>query len=123
MPDPTLDDGALTVPLAPLDDLTTLDAARAAIDDIDAALAVLLERRAAVAGVVQRLKPVGGFAGRDPERERAIVAAMAGRAPALGAGRLARIVDVIIEAGLEAAAEAPAGPAAEPPAGRAPSDA
>src|SRR5690606_10983536 len=55
----------------------TLAEARAAIDRVDAALAVLLERRAALAGIVQRLKPVGGFAGRDPERERRLVAAMA----------------------------------------------
>lgn len=80
-----------------------LGAARAAIDELDAALAVLLERRAAVAAAVQRLKPVGGFAGRDPRREREIVAAMAVRAPALGPDRLARIMDAVIEAGLDAA--------------------
>lgn len=99
----TIEDGTLTVPLPQPDGLATLAAARAAIDGIDAALAVLLEHRAAVAGVVQHLKPVGGFAGRDPERERAIVAAMAERAPSLGAEGLARIVNAIIEAGLEAA--------------------
>ncbi|MEU6034994.1 chorismate mutase [Actinomadura sp. NPDC047616] len=83
------------------DRLSTVEEARAAIDGIDAALAALLERRAAVAGVVQRLKPVGGFAGRCPDREREIVAAMAERAPTLGPERLARIMNVVIEAGLE----------------------
>lgn len=89
-------------------EITDLDAARAAIDAIDAALAGLLARRAAVAGVVQRLKPVGGFAGRNPEREREIVAAMAERAPALGRERLARIMNAVIEAGLEVAEESSA---------------
>ncbi|WP_301323339.1 chorismate mutase [Actinomadura rupiterrae] len=88
-------------------EITDLAAAREAIDTIDGALAALLARRAAVAAVVQRLKPVGGFAGRNPERERQIVAAMAERAPALGEERLARIMNAVIEAGLEAAAEAP----------------
>jgi chorismate mutase len=83
----------------------TVADARAAIDRVDAALATLLERRAELAGTVQRLKPVGGFAGRDPERERAIVQAMAVRAPRLGADRLARIMAAVIEAGLEASEE------------------
>ncbi|MBV2362523.1 chorismate mutase [Streptomonospora sp. NEAU-YY374] len=78
---------------------------RERIDRIDAQLADLLERRALLAADVQRLKPVGGFAGRDPERERALVAAMAERAPRLGAARLARIMAGVIEAGLEAAEE------------------
>ncbi|TYK47829.1 chorismate mutase [Actinomadura decatromicini] len=93
----------LRVPLPSPAEITTLGAARAAIDGLDAALAVLLERRAAVAAVVQRLKPVGGFAGRDPGREREIVAAMAERAPSLGPERLARIMAAVIEAGLDAA--------------------
>ncbi|GAA3976756.1 hypothetical protein GCM10023085_68950 [Actinomadura viridis] len=101
--------GRLTVPLPRPRDLATVDDARAAIDGIDAALATLLEHRAAVAGVVQRLKPVGGFAGRDPDRERRIVAAMAEHAPSLGPERLARIMNAVIEAGLEAAAAAAAG--------------
>ncbi len=83
----------------------TIPAARAAIDRVDAALATLLERRAELAGVVQRLKPVGGFAGRDPRREREIVEAMAVRAPRLGPDRLARIMSAVIEAGLEASEE------------------
>lgn len=81
----------------------TLAEARAAIDRVDAALAVLLERRAALAGIVQRLKPVGGFAGRDPERERRLVAAMARRAPRLGEAHLAPIMNAVIEAGLRLA--------------------
>ncbi|MEU9885688.1 chorismate mutase [Sphaerisporangium sp. NPDC051011] len=83
----------------------TVAAAREAIDRADAALAVIVERRAALAGVVQRLKPVGGFAGRDPERERRIVAAMARRAPRLGEARLAPIMKAVIESGLHLAEE------------------
>jgi chorismate mutase len=83
----------------------TIGDARAAIDRVDAALATLLERRAELAGVVQRLKPVGGFAGRDPDREREIVQVMATRAPRLGADRLGRIMTAVIEAGLEASEE------------------
>jgi chorismate mutase len=88
-----------------MNDPTTLAAARAAIDGVDAQLAALLERRARLAGVVQRLKPVGGFAGRNPVRERQIVEAMAPHAPTLGPARLARIMQTVIEAGLEAAEE------------------
>ncbi|MEU7692623.1 chorismate mutase [Microbispora hainanensis] len=87
------------------DDPETLGAARAAIDRVDAALATLLERRAALAGRIQRLKPVGGFRGRDMERERRLVEAMARRAPSLGAGRLAPIMNAVIEAGLHLSEE------------------
>ncbi|WP_433255657.1 chorismate mutase [Streptosporangium sp. CA-135522] len=80
-------------------------AARGAIDRVDAALAVLLERRAELAGTVQRLKPVGGFAGRDMDRERRLVAEMARRAPTLGEVRLAPIMNAVIEAGLHLAEE------------------
>ncbi|MFG1877040.1 chorismate mutase [Sphaerisporangium sp. NPDC049003] len=83
----------------------TLAEARGAIDRVDAALAVLLERRAGLAGTVQRLKPVGGFAGRDMERERQLVAAMARRAPLLGEARLAPIMNAVIESGLHLAEE------------------
>lgn len=86
-------------------DVSTLASARAAINHIDAELAVLLERRAALAGVIQHLKPIGGFAGRDADRERQVVEAMALRAPRLGAERLARIMNAVIEAGLELAEE------------------
>nr|WP_241756070.1 chorismate mutase [Actinomadura sp. RB99] len=93
----------MRVPLPSVEELATVDEARAAIDGLDAALAVLLERRAAVAALVQRLKPVGGFAGRDPDRERAIVDAMAEHAPSLGRDGLAKIMSAVIEAGLAAA--------------------
>ena len=80
--------------------VTSLEEARAAIDRVDAALATLLERRVELAGIVQRIKPVGGFAGRDMERERALVARMALRAPSLGEPGLAPIMNAVIEAGL-----------------------
>ncbi|MFC3981169.1 chorismate mutase [Streptosporangium jomthongense] len=79
--------------------------ARGAIDRVDAVLAVLLERRAELAGTIQRLKPVGGFAGRDMDRERRLVAEMARRAPTLGEERLAPIMNAVIEAGLHLAEE------------------
>lgn len=97
--------GALTRPEAP----GSVLAARGAIDRVDAALAVLLERRAELAGIVQRLKPVGGFAGRDMDRERRLVAEMARRAPTLGEERLAAIMNAVIEAGLHLAEERRAG--------------
>ncbi|GGS53774.1 hypothetical protein GCM10010156_10640 [Planobispora rosea] len=78
-------------------------AARGAIDRVDAALAVLLERRVELAGTIQRLKPVGGFAGRDVDRERRLVAEMARRAPTLGEAGLAPIMNAVIEAGLRLA--------------------
>ncbi|NUW31219.1 bifunctional 3-deoxy-7-phosphoheptulonate synthase/chorismate mutase type II [Nonomuraea sp. SMC257] len=93
--------GALLRPERP----ATLPECREAIDRVDAALATLLERRAALAGVVQTLKPVGGFAGRDMERERSLVARMARRAPALGEERLASVMNAVIEAGLHLAEE------------------
>ncbi|MER6578951.1 chorismate mutase [Nonomuraea sp. NPDC001023] len=93
--------GALLRPESP----ATLAECREAIDRVDAALATLLERRAALAGVVQRLKPVGGFAGRDLARERALVARMAARAPQLGEERLASVMNAVIEAGLHLAEE------------------
>lgn len=82
----------------------TLGDGRDAIDRADAAIATLLEQRADIAAVIQRIKPVGGFAGRDPAREREIVHAMARRAPRLGEERLAAVVDAVIEAGLNAEA-------------------
>jgi chorismate mutase len=96
-------DAVLRVSLPSVEDLGTVAEARAAIDGLDAALAVLLERRAEVAALVQRLKPVGGFAGRNPDRERAIVDAMAEHAPSLGRDRLMKIMNAVIEAGLDAA--------------------
>ncbi|MEU0571187.1 bifunctional 3-deoxy-7-phosphoheptulonate synthase/chorismate mutase type II [Nonomuraea sp. NPDC005983] len=93
--------GALLRPEAP----ATLEESRQAIDRVDAALATLLERRAELAGVVQTLKPVGGFAGRDMARERALVARMARRAPELGEAGLAPIMNAVIEAGLRLSEE------------------
>ncbi|MFI6510752.1 chorismate mutase [Streptosporangium sp. NPDC050855] len=93
--------GAVTRQEAP----ASVPAAREAIDRVDAALAVLLERRAELAVTIQRLKPVGGFAGRDADRERRLVAEMARRAPTLGETRLAPIMNAVIEAGLHLAEE------------------
>lgn len=102
---------ALLAPVLAGDEPATVDGARAAIDRVDAALATLLERRAELAGVVQQLKPVGGFAGRDMGRERQIVETMAVRAPRLGADRIARIMSVVIEAGLQVSEEHDLSPA------------
>ncbi|REE99707.1 chorismate mutase [Thermomonospora umbrina] len=104
--DSVIDAGELRGRLPAAHEIASLEAARAAIDEVDAALAVLLERRAELAEVVQRLKPVGGFAGRDPHRERQIVDAMSRHAPGLGPERLARIMNAVIEAGLESAEQA-----------------
>lgn len=95
----------LVGPLVRPETPATLPECRQAIDRVDAALATLLERRAALAGIVQTLKPVGGFAGRDMGRERALVARMANRAPELGEDRLAPIMNAVIEAGLSLAEE------------------
>lgn len=73
---------------------------RGLIDQVDGELGDLLARRAALTVAVQPHKPV---AGRDPDRERAIAEAMAQRAPALGADRLARIVNAIITESLDVA--------------------
>ncbi|MEV4566557.1 chorismate mutase [Nonomuraea sp. NPDC049419] len=91
--------GGLLRPESP----ATLPECRAAIDRVDAALATLLERRVELAGIVQRIKPVGGFAGRDMDRERALVARMAKRAPSLGEPGLTPIMNAVIEAGLRLA--------------------
>lgn len=102
---------ALLTPLLEIEAPETVAGARAAIDHVDTALATLLERRAELAGLVQRLKPVGGFAGRDMNREREIVEAMAARAPRLGADGIARIMTAVIEAGLRASEEHDLSPA------------
>jgi chorismate mutase len=81
----------------------SLPGCREAIDGVDAALASLLEYRVALAGEVQRHKPIGGHAGRDPGREAEIVHSMAHRAPSLDRDQLARIMDAVITAGLDAA--------------------
>ncbi|GIH37169.1 hypothetical protein Mco01_01690 [Microbispora corallina] len=97
-------------PLVRREEPGCLDAARGAIDRVDAALATLLDRRAALAGTVQRLKPVGGFRGRDMDRERRLVAAMARRAPRLGEELLRPVMNAVIEAGLRLAEEERGGP-------------
>lgn len=75
---------------------------RGLIDEVDEQLGDLLARRAALTRAVQRHK---SDTSRDPARERAIAEAMALRAPALGADRLARIVHTIISESLDAAEE------------------
>jgi len=75
---------------------------RRLIDEVDEQLGDLLARRAALTAAVQEHKE---HPGRDPQRERGIAEAMARRAPALGADRLARIVDAIITESLDAATE------------------
>lgn len=74
---------------------------RREIDDVDAGLGELLARRVALTAAVQDLKH---DTARDRAREREIVAALAERVPALGAARLARIVDAIVTESLDAAA-------------------
>nr|WP_238345045.1 chorismate mutase [Actinopolymorpha cephalotaxi] len=81
----------------------SLPEARAAIDEVDTALAALLEYRAGLTEQVQQLKPVGGRAGRDPDREAEIVAGMARQAPRLGRERLRRIMTAVIEESLDLA--------------------
>ena len=73
---------------------------RGLIDEVDEQLGDLLGQRAALTAAVQPHKPDPR---RDPDREREIAAAMAVRAPALGADRLARIVHVIVTESLDAA--------------------
>jgi len=79
-----------------------LGAVRRRIDEVDDRLADLLDERALLTAAAQQLKRVGGHAGRDPGREAQIVARMAGRAPDLGEEALARIMQAVIEAGLDA---------------------
>ncbi|MEJ7795306.1 MAG: GNAT family N-acetyltransferase [Nocardioides sp.] len=73
---------------------------RRCIDDVDDQLGELLARRAALTRAVQPHKPDQS---RDPERERAVAARLAARAPALGEERLGRIVAAIITESLDAA--------------------
>ena len=75
---------------------------RRQIDEVDDELALLLARRFALSASVQGYKPQPGLEGRDPERERAIAERMSAHAPGLGADRIGRIMDAVIEASLEA---------------------
>ena len=77
-----------------------LEFLRGLIDEVDAQLGDLLARRAALTRAVQPLK---AHPRRDLQRERQIAAALALRAPALGAERIERIVHTIITESLEAA--------------------
>lgn len=79
---------------------------RARIDAVDDILAGLLEYRAELTVDVQQLKfGSGRELHRDQQREAEIVARMAGRAPGLGPVRLQRIMNAVIEAGMDLAAE------------------
>lgn len=78
---------------------------RGLIDDVDNQLGALLERRLALTAAVQAHKPVGGQAGRDPDREQQIVDRMAHLAPSMGRDRLARIVHAIITESLDASGD------------------
>ncbi|RJS47651.1 GNAT family N-acetyltransferase [Nocardioides cavernaquae] len=77
---------------------------RAQIDEVDDELAALLARRTALTAAVQEIKPVGGPAGRDPEREQQIAERIAPMVPLLPPEAVQRIVHTIIEASLDAAA-------------------
>jgi len=88
-------------------DPDSVSALRARIDELDDGLARLLAERAEVTARVQRVKPVPGHAGRDAVREREIVRRMARLAPHLGEERLGRIMDAVITASLDAAADRP----------------
>jgi chorismate mutase len=103
-----LDATTLLTPVVRPVNPASLPGCREAIDRVDATLATLLEYRATLAGEVQKHKPVSGHAGRDPRREREIVRQMTVRAPRLGAERLAAIMKVVIETGLDLAEAATA---------------
>ena len=79
---------------------------RSQIDEVDAGLAELLARRFALTAAVQGQKTAsggtGGHAGRDPERERAIVERMARHVPGLEADRIAPIMNAVIGESLTA---------------------
>ena len=79
---------------------------RRRIDAVDDELAVLLARRTALTAAVQDHKATtgeyAGQAGRDAEREAAIVARMAQRVPELGPERIARVLHTVIEESIAA---------------------
>ncbi|MGN6722826.1 MAG: chorismate mutase, partial [Marmoricola sp.] len=76
------------------------------IDEVDATLAELLARRFALTAAVQGQKAAsgapGGHAGRDLDRERAIVERMVKHVPGLEADRVAPIMDAVIRESLTA---------------------
>lgn len=79
---------------------------RREMDATDRELAEVLARRFALTAAIQHQKAAGGLgaghAGRDPERERDIVARMVAHAPGLDAEALAAIMDTVIGASLTA---------------------
>lgn len=79
---------------------------RTQIDEVDASLAELLARRFALTAAIQGHKAstggTSGHAGRDTDRERAIVDRMARHVPGLEAHRIAPIMDVVIGESLTA---------------------
>jgi chorismate mutase/GNAT superfamily N-acetyltransferase len=75
---------------------------RRQIDEVDDELALLLARRFALTATVQGYKHQPGREGRDPGREREIAERMAAHAPGLGADRIGRIMEAVIEASLDA---------------------
>lgn len=76
------------------------------IDEVDAGLGELLARRFALTAAIQGQKTAtgaaGGHAGRDPERERAIVERMARHVPGLEVDRIAPIMNAVIGESLTA---------------------
>lgn len=62
----------------------TIDALRAALDDVDAALIALLARRAALVAELWAWKDAHGLPRFDPAREASLRAAVARRASELG---------------------------------------
>ena len=79
---------------------------RGAVDAVDDELATLLARRLALVATIQGHKQQAGLgsgrAGRDPERERAIVERMARHAPGLPEAALVPVMDAVITACLDA---------------------
>lgn len=75
---------------------------RRQIDEVDDDLALLLARRFALTATVQGFKHQPGRQGRDASREREIARRMAAHAPGLGEEAVARIMDAVIGASLDA---------------------
>ena len=78
-----------------------LAALRREIDDVDTHLARLVAQRVALTAAVQPLKAVPGRAGRDPAREQQIAARMAEIGPGPDEAAYARLVDLLVDLGLE----------------------
>ena len=78
-----------------------LDGLRRQIDDVDAEISRLAARRVALTAAVQPLKAVPGRAGRDPAREAQIARAMARAGPGVDEAAYARVVDLLVDLGLD----------------------